>query len=295
MTATVLPDPALLPSLKALQTRELTVQIICSQVAEITRDPRNREVLTRIASDEARHYEFWRSRTGGDVQPDRWMVWFYVTIARVLGVVFCLKLLEKQEEHQQLSYTPLVAAYPEAAAIIAEEEAHEAEIISLIKEKRLEYIGSLVLGMNDALIELTGALAGFTLALQNTHLVAMVGLITGLAAAMSMASSQYLSVRAERGTDKNPFTAALYTGIAYLITVGLLILPYLVIGNMWWALGVTLSIAVLILFVFSFYESIVNEQNLWRHFGEMAALSLGVTALSFGIGYAVREIFGVSV
>ncbi len=295
MTGALTPDPQLLTTLRLLQTRELTVQLICRRVAELTTDARNREVLTRIANDEARHYAFWRSRTGGDVEPDRWQVWLYVTIARLLGVVFCLKLLEKQEEAQQMSYGPLVSAYPEAAAILAEEEEHEAEIIRLIKEKRLEYIGSLVLGMNDALIELTGALAGFTLALQKTDLIAMVGLITGLAAAMSMASSQYLSVRSERETDKRPVTAALYTGIAYLVTVLLLIAPFLLIANVWWALAVTLSIAVLILFAFSFYESVVNDQRLWRHFGEMAALSLGVTALSFGIGYGVRQIFGVEV
>lgn len=293
MTATSLPNPALLPVLQALQTRELTVQLICRRVAELTRDTRNREVLTRIADDEARHYAFWRSRTGGDVQPDRFQVWLYVTIARLLGVVFCLKLLEKQEEAQVVSYGPLVQAYPEAAAILAEEEEHEAEIIRLIREKRLEYIGSVVLGMNDALIELTGALAGFTLALQNTELIAMVGLITGLAAAMSMASSQYLSVRSERTTDKRPITAAVYTGLAYLITVALLILPFLLIANVWWALGITLAIAVGILFAFSFYESVVNDQPLWRHFGEMTLLSLGVTAISFGIGYGVRQIFGV--
>ena len=110
-----------------------------------------------------------------------------------------------------------------------------------------------------------------------------------------MASSQCLSVRSERETDKRPVTAALYTGIAYLVTVVLLIAPFLLIANVWWALAVTLSIAVLILFAFSFYESVVNDQRLWRHFGEMAALSLGVTALSFGIGYGVRQIFGVEV
>ena len=46
----------------------------------------------------------------------------------------------------------------------------------MLDEERLRYIGSVVLGLNDALIELTGALAGLTLALQNTQLNLLLGL-----------------------------------------------------------------------------------------------------------------------
>ena len=55
----------------------------------------------------------------------------------------------------------------------------------------------MVLGLNDALVEFTGALAGYTFALQNTLLVAMTGLITGVAASLSMATSEYLSTKSE--------------------------------------------------------------------------------------------------
>jgi VIT1/CCC1 family predicted Fe2+/Mn2+ transporter len=57
----------------------------------------------------------------------------------------------------------------------------------MIEEERLEYVGAMILGLNDALVELSGSLAGFTLALQDSKLVAMVGMITGIAAALSMA------------------------------------------------------------------------------------------------------------
>ena len=51
---------------------------------------------------------------------------------------------------------------------------------------RLEYMGSVVLGLNDALVEFTGALAGFTLALSDSRLTALTGSITGIAAALSI-------------------------------------------------------------------------------------------------------------
>ena len=105
------------------------------------------------------------------------------------------------------------------------EEEHEKALISILDEDRLKYIGSMVLGLNDALVELTGSLAGFTFAMQNTKLIALSGLIIGISATFSMASSEFLSARSEG--RKDAFKSCLYTGIAYIITVILLILPYL--------------------------------------------------------------------
>ena len=88
----------------------------------------------------------------------------------------------------------------------------------------------MVLGLNDALVELTGALAGLMLALQNVKLISLSGLITGIAASLSIAASEYLSTRSE-DIGKHPVSAAIYIGIAYIITVTLLILPYLLLTN----------------------------------------------------------------
>ena len=85
----------------------------------------------------------------------------------------------------------------------------------MLDEERLQYVGSVVLGMNDALVELTGSLAGFTFAMQNTRLIALAGLIIGISATFSMASSEFLSVKSEGRTDA--LKSCLYTGIAYLL------------------------------------------------------------------------------
>ena len=122
-----------------------------------------------------------------------------------------------------------------------DEESHERQLISLIREDRLNYVGSMVLGLNDALVELTGTLAGLTFAFQNTQLIALSGMITGIAASLSMAVSEYLSTRTEGGKDA--LTSSLYTGTAYIITVFLLILPYLFVSNYLVCLGITLVVA----------------------------------------------------
>jgi VIT1/CCC1 family predicted Fe2+/Mn2+ transporter len=164
----------------------------------------------------------------------------------------------------------------------------------MLDEERLRYAGSVVLGLNDALVELTGALAGLTLALQNEKLIALSGLITGIAASMSMAASEYLSTRSE-DTGKHPVRAALYTGIAYIITVALLVLPYLLIGNYIVDLVIALTTAVIIIAVFNYYISVAKGESFRARFIEMAALSLSVAAFSFVIGYFIRKWLGIEV
>jgi VIT1/CCC1 family predicted Fe2+/Mn2+ transporter len=260
----------------------------------VTKSAENRQVLEAIAKDELRHSEDWKKYTGQDVHPDRFMIWKYTWIGRILGLTFGLKLMERGEDKAQSTYAELQPAIPEIAKWIQDENAHEQALIGMLDEERLQYVGSIVLGLNDALVELTGTLAGLTLALQNTKLIALSGLITGVAAALSMALSEYLSTRTEK-TLKQPVRAAVYTGFTYIITVAVLILPYLLIKNFYVDLALTLSAAVLIIAAFNYYISVAKDESFRKRFLEMAGLSLGVAAISFLIGYIFRQILGVEV
>ncbi len=202
--------------------------------------------------------------------------------------------MEAGEKYNQKLYDELKQISKDVEAVIRDEQKHEKEMISLIDEERLKYVSSMVLGLNDALVELTGALAGFTLALNNTRLIGVIGLITGLAAAMSMASSEYLSTKHEE-TDKAPLKASVYTGIAYVGTVLLLILPYFLFNNVFVALGATLACGLSIMCLFTLYVSIAKDLLFGRRFFEMASISLGIAGISFLIGLVVRKTFNVEV
>ena len=167
-------------------------------------------------------------------------------------------------------------------------------MINLINEEKLKYVGSIVLGLNDALVELTGALAGFTFALPNAKIVSIAGFITGVSAAFSMATSEYLSTKSEK-TGRQPVKAAIYTGIAYLLVVLFLISPYLFITNIYLALAASLILALLVILGFTFYISVASEVSFRKRFLEMAALSLGVASISFIIGYIIKSTIGVEV
>jgi VIT1/CCC1 family predicted Fe2+/Mn2+ transporter len=106
-----------------------------------------------------------------------------------------------------------------------------------------------------------------------------------------MAASEYLSCRA----DNNPLAvrSALYTGMAYIVTVALLILPYLLLPSRFVALGVCLGVGVLVIYLFNYYLAVAKDLNFRRRFAEMAGISLGVAAVSFVIGWLLKQVLGV--
>src|SRR5687768_7264127 len=274
------------------QQTEITEYHIYKRLAKKINSPENARIIEQIAEDELRHYNGWKKYTNQDVQPDWFSVWFYYLISVLFGFTFGIKLMERGEENAQENYAGVSSTIPEAIKFQHEEDVHEEQLINMLDEERLRYAGSIVLGLNDALVELTGALAGLTLALQNVKLIALSGLITGIAASMSMAASEYLSTRSEV-TNKNPVRAAIYTGLAYIGTVFLLILPYLLFENYYLDLGIALVTAVIIIAVFNYYISVAKDESFRERFLEMAGLSLGVAIFSFILGYLIRIWLGI--
>jgi vacuolar iron transporter family protein len=276
------------------QQHEIDSHHIYKNMAKKTKDDNNRQILERISNDEMKHYELLAKYTEKELKPKGFKVWFFTLITSIFGLTFGLKLMEKAEKDaQDIDYAGLDAHIPEVKNVMKDEEEHEHKLINMINEESLKYVGSIVLGLNDALVELTGALAGLTFALQNTSIIALSGLITGIAASLSMAASEYLSTKAEGGTDA--VKSALYTGGAYIITVILLVLPYLIFSHYIICLVVTLAISVFIISIFNYYISVAKDYNFWRRFLEMAGISLGVAALSFGIGVVIRLVFNVEI
>lgn len=274
------------------QANEMTEYVVYSHLAKATDDAHNKQILNKIALQEKKHAEIWATFTKTTLKANQWRAFIYRLIAQLLGFTFTIKLLEKNEEAAQVNYQEIGKVIPVALEIEKEENEHEEELIAMLDEERLRYVSSMVLGLNDALVELTGTLAGLTLALQNHALVAISGLITGIAASLSMAASEYLSVKSgEEGKD--PLKSAVYTGMMYSLTVLVLIAPYFILDNVFLSLAWALSNAVLIIFAFTYYVSVVQEINFKRRFLEMAGLSLGVSALTFCIGLLVRTFLKV--
>lgn len=276
------------------QKTEITEHHVYLNLAKRIKDDHNRQVVEQIAGDEKRHYEIWKAYTQKDVKPNGFRVWFYTAVSRLFGLTFGFKFMENGEERAQKNYAQILVSVPEAVTVMEDEKVHENKLLNMLDEEALVYAGSVVLGLNDALVELTGALAGLSLAFRDVKIIALSGLVTGIAASLSMAASEYISTSAE-DTGKSPGRAAIYTGIAYVVTVALLILPYLLLQNPFIALAITVTTSVVIIAIFNFYISVAKDEKFGPRFFKMAGLSLGVAAFSFLVGIVVRNWFGVDV
>jgi VIT1/CCC1 family predicted Fe2+/Mn2+ transporter len=276
------------------QKNEITEHYIYKHLAEKVEGVKNRRIFAQISDDELRHYNVWEKFTGQDVEPDRFRIWIFSMIAMLFGFTFAVKLMENGERNAQLAYERVSSMSSEVGAIIKDEEEHEQALLTVLDEERLQYTGSIVLGLNDALVELTGALAGLTFALQNARLVALTAMITGFAAALSMASSEYLSTKAEAGV-KSPVKASIYTGVAYIIAVAVLIVPYLLLDDIYLSLALAFVGAFLVVALFNFYVAVAQEVSFKSRFLEMAGLIVVVSGISFLAGLGIRYFFGIEV
>jgi len=279
--------------IRNMQQSELTESVIYEKIAQFAKGEENKQTLLRLAREEKAHYEVWKRYTGVEMYPEKGKIRRYVWLARIFGFTFAVKLMEKGEGNAQDAYEILAGEVEESVVIRQQEEEHEKSLLAMLDEESLQYVGSMVLGLNDALVELTGSLAGFALAMQNNRLIALSGLIVGISATFSMASSEFLAARSEGRTDA--LKSCFYTGTAYLITVILLILPYLLLGTEQYipALMLMLGIVVLIIAGFTYYTSVALDQPFKSRFTEMAAISIGVAVLSFFVGVLAKRFLGV--
>ena len=276
------------------QQQELNSSVLYDQIARTTENEKERATLHSIAEDEHTHAMAFARYSNRSLSPSLFWVRLHLLARHLFGYTFLIRLLERNEDKDINSYRAEIDRIPELRQILADEERHEKILMDFLDEERLHYMGDVVLGMNDALVELTGALAGYTLAMQNTRIIAMAGLITGVSATLSMAASGYLAAREETG--KNAVKSTVTIGLAYLITVVLLIFPYLLfpadgyIG----ALAVTLLIALVIIAGFNYYLSVAKDRPFRKGFLAMAAISIGVAAISFLVGFVVKNVLGIS-
>ncbi|HHJ49738.1 MAG TPA: rubrerythrin family protein [Phaeodactylibacter sp.] len=277
------------------QQNEITEYHTYLELSRMAKDEHNRKTLERIAEQERGHYQFWKKITGKDAEPKQRKIRWHILLAKIFGLSFSLRLLERGEAQAQAFYESVTDVYPEAEAIREDEMKHEQELIEILNDERLKYAGAIVLGLNDALVEFTGTLAGLTFAFGNNLIVGTTGLVMGVAASLSMAASGYLASREDDYGETNPITSAIYTGVAYLLTVAFLVFPYLIQSDPYIALGGMLLTTILIIAGYTFYISVAKNISFSRRFWEMALISMGVAAISFGIGTLVKIVFGVEV
>jgi VIT1/CCC1 family predicted Fe2+/Mn2+ transporter len=284
----------MLKTIERMYDNEATDSIVYGMMARRSKSENNREILEHMSRDELKHQRIWAPYVKREPKAHRWRVRLYDALSKIFGLTFVINLMESSEGDAVKACATLGGELPVALEILEDESRHEDYLVSMLEEGGLSYISSIVLGLNDALVELTGALAGFTLALGSNKTIGLAGFITGVAATLSMAASEYLAKKADPG-ERRPVRAATYTGIAYLFTVTLLLAPYALFSAPLTALAFCLANAALIIAGFTYFVSVVRKTSFVRGFGEMIGISFGVALVSFLIGWLAGIWLGLDV
>lgn len=220
---------------------------------------------------------------------------FSEVFLRLLFPALALRIMERRLQKLESSYGLLEKNAPFFQGAVKSVNADTVALAMLSDSSGKGCaMSAVVLGLNDALVEMTGALAGFTMSLQSNRLIMLAGFTTGIAATLSMAASEFFAQKAASDGGE-PRRAAAYTGIAYLVTVLLLLLPFMILPKPLLALGVCMFIACVIIFVFTWVDSLLRRASFWKNFFQMLGISFGVALAIFLLSWAVRIWLGVDI
>ena len=282
---------------------ELFAYRLYSALARRFPEGSSRELMNELARQEKSHVDFWLGVTGGDerkIAIPRLKYWLLVLASRFLGPAFTIRWLERGEDKALEAYRGLLEGdqldpvqQVQVRKMLDEEQEHEQVLEQGIEDERRLYLGAAVLGLNDALVELTGGLTGLVSSIADPKLIGFASLVVGVAASMSMAASNFLSVDIGEGSELKPGKAAAYTGTAYIIVVIGLVLPFFLLTDRHVALAISWASALLIIAAFSFYSAVMQGRSFLRRFGLMLSFGLGVAVISFLIGRILGAMIGI--
>ncbi|MFB0525200.1 MAG: VIT1/CCC1 family protein, partial [Phycisphaerae bacterium] len=172
-------DPGIHKQLLKAQKNEITGHFIYGMLSKSAKGSHNKRILQQISSEELKHHNICIEFSCKGVQPNRLKVLIYYLVSLVFGVTFSLKYMERAEKRENVIYSELSKKVPETMAIVRDEIRHEKKLLDLIDDERLNYSADIARGMNVAIVEITGVLAGLTFAFQNRELIVETVIIIG--------------------------------------------------------------------------------------------------------------------
>ena len=192
---------------------ELESVTLYNSMAEIEKDSERARLFHNLAQAETRHVRVWAKKLGiedpiSQISGRTVRVKLLSFIARVFGTRSVMPLILRAEAAD----IDTLREDPDASAIMREEQEHfsalgklagtagYAQIVSL---ERRHYSGTAniragVLGFNDGLVSNLGLVMGVAGATTEASFIVLAGVSGLLAGAFSMASGEYISVRAQR-------------------------------------------------------------------------------------------------
>jgi len=295
LLATVDPD---LAKVAAMSVRdEYTDYSTYLALSRRERNPSFKKALEELAQEERDHYEFWKKYAPDTrVSTNRLSLFFVLVLRIILGLTFTMKFLERHEEdvisrYKQVAGSILTEDRTRFDAMVNDEEHHENYLMGEVKEGRVKYMSFIVLGLADAVVEISGIHAASLGIFNLTEIAGVNGIVAGMAASIAMASAAY--AQAKQGFEGSAKWSAIYTGVSYMLTAVLLALPYFLTRVMVVALGTSLIIGGILVAMMTYYDTVISNREFKRQFGEIAGLILAASLSLYIIGYVIRQRLGI--
>ncbi|HYY91262.1 MAG TPA: rubrerythrin family protein [Candidatus Dormibacteraeota bacterium] len=304
MQESITPDLAKLAAVSAQD--EYADRSVYLALSRREKNPEFKKALENIANGEQSHYEFWKIYApDAKVSSKRLRSYVILLIRMVLGLTFTLKFMERHEGKLHEHYRKIAESIPPGdkarfQEMMASEEGQEDLLIGKIQENRVKYMSFIVLGLADAVVEISGIHAGSLGIYGKTELAGLAGIIAGMAASIAMGTAAY--AQAKQGFTGSAKWSAIYTGVSYMITAVLLAMPYFLAANITppnlaqeIALATSLVIGVVLVATMTFYDTVISARAFKRQFGEIAGIILAASLALFIIGTVVGQYLGIRI
>ena len=117
------------------QQGELDAVLMYERLAEVVKDPADREAFLRLAGDEQRHADLFAGYTGQSLQAGRYKALLMSVMYKSLGRDKVYPVIAKGEYEAADKYKNIIAEFPEVEAVMNDEVRHGDAVMDLLKDR----------------------------------------------------------------------------------------------------------------------------------------------------------------
>lgn len=285
------------------------------------KDSKLKWLLGELAAKEQKHMAIWMKLIGEEHAtpiPPRFAKpksFAFILVRKIFGITFMIKLLERNESAGLKAYSDALSGSALSAKdkrytrqIIADETGHELALQQEVRlhAKNLNYIQSIVFGLNDGLVEVLAAIAGLAAFSASAAFVIIGGIIVAISGTLSMTGGAYLAAKSqnivEEGVNRNkehsaasgePIRNAYYTGVYYFLGAMVPAAPFLMGYMGFLGIGLAILFTSVVLTIASIVIAVIGGTGIRHRVIEMLAISLGASAVTIIIGTLARGYLGI--
>ena len=198
---------------RMLDSERLSYEIY-SKLEVIEHNTKLKKKLKELRNLDVNHIKIWESVYKDMGLPitkksHRLEIFSFLLLRRIFGAGLTLSVINSMENRKVSDLSKVFEDMSEKEKYkIVDYLVEELYQERLLKKESwekgvLSHIRDVVFGMNDGLVEVLAAIAGFTGAIHNNLIIAVAGIIVGLSGTLSMAVGAYLSSKSEKDLDRD--------------------------------------------------------------------------------------------